>query len=480
MANHDMTSDANHEEEEEEEEVMLDQDEADEVIDNRDEDEHMDSDPDDEEINLQNDSVAHFDTHHDSIFCISQHPIHTNIIATGGGDDKGYVFDSSVRSAPTSTSAPTERSSIPSLIRLDGHTDSLNAITFTYPNGEYLVTAGLDGQLRAYSDSSSGAARSWTFLGAAQEVEEINFLVPCPNPAHPNTIALGASDGSVWIYTVDASEPEAPLTIVQALYLHTESCTAGAWTPDGKLLCTVAEDGSFYAWDAFGDAAAAGLVQPDAQNVVGLTAQDERFRVDGGLFSVAVAPNGSFAAVGGAFGAVRIVGLPRLGADPSAAGTKATKSKGAGGKASAAKSTESSAGQAGQILASLQTQGDSVETIAFAAPPMTLMATGSVDGSICLYDVAHRFATRRHIKEAHEDQAVIKVEFRQGDPNANHVLTSCGNDGAVKRWDARGGTAAAAQGFLDEFRGHRGGGEGGGVLGFVQRDGRHIITAGDE
>lgn len=45
----------------------------------------------------------------------------------------------------------------------------------------------------------------------------------------------------------------------------------------------------------------------------------------------------------------------------------------------------------------------------------------------------------------------------------------------------RGGTAAAGQGFLKEWKGHRGEGEGGGVLGFVQgADGSRIVTAGDD
>ena len=36
-----------------------------------------------QEIQLVNDSSAHFDKHKDSIFSIAQHPVHTNIIATG-------------------------------------------------------------------------------------------------------------------------------------------------------------------------------------------------------------------------------------------------------------------------------------------------------------------------------------------------------------------------------------------------------------
>ena len=194
--------------------------------------------------------------------------------------------------------------------------------------------------------------------------------------------------------------------------------------------------------------------------MVALPAADERFRVEGGLYSVAVSPGGAIVAVGGAEGHVRVVGLPRL--------TGAAAKKGG------------AAGQAGVILAALQAQSDGVETLAFSQPPLTLLAAGSVDGSIALFDVAHNFAVRRHIKDAHEEEAVIKVEFVKSQARG-WLLTTAGNDGVVRRWDVRGGTAAAAQGFAGEWRGHRGGGEGGGILAFVQgQDGSRIVTAGDD
>ena len=502
MASHSTNTEGTNEEELDE--AMLDPGETAEEI-PEDHDAHMDSDNEEgqegdldgalEEIQLQNDSVAYFDKHNDSIFCIAQHPVHPEIIATGGGDDLAYVFDCTPPAQPVLPASyetnpqSTERESLSQLARLDGHTDSINAISFTAPHGQYLLTAGLDGRLRAWQGNSTG--QKWQFLAEAQEVEEINWLAPCPHPRYPNTVALGASDGSVWVYTVNAEDVNSPLTIVQAFYSHTGPCTAGAWTPDGSLLGTVSEDASFYVWDAFGEAAAAGLAPGQgSQSVVGLTADDERFKVEGGLYSIAISPNGSFAAVGGAEGHIRVVGLPRLGADPSTtAGAKGAgaKSKAGGGKQTGgpknATSGSTSAGQAGQILASLKAQNDSVETLSFSQPPLTLLASGSVDGSIALFDTAHRFAVRRHIQDAHEEEAVIKVDFVRGG-NANGMewlLTSAGNDGVVRRWDTRGGTAAAGQGLTKEWRGHRGGGEGGGVLGFVQGGGAEVvITAGDE
>ncbi|KAF4548785.1 WD domain-containing protein 32 [Elsinoe fawcettii] len=435
-----------------------------------------------EEIALQNDSVAHFDSHKDSIFCIAQHPTNPSLVATGGGDDTAYLWEAIPAPRPVlpqsfeSNPQPFERKSLQPLAQLSNHTDSVNAIAFSLPDGAYVITAGLDGRINIH-DTASRA-----LLTTAQEVEEINWLSPSPHPSHPNTFALGASDGSIWVYTIDPTS-STPLTILQAYYLHTAPSTAGTWTPDGRLLATVSEDASLYVWDPFGEAATAGLTDPTSagQTVVALTASDERFRVEGGLYSVAVSPGGAIVAVGGAEGQIRVVGLPRFGvpAPSTSKGGAGAKAKVGGGKQAPAKGGAAAAGQAGVILASLGAQGDGVETLAFAQPPLTLLAAGSVDGSIVLFDVAHNFAIRRHIKEAHEEEAVIKVEFVREE--RGWLLTSVGNDGVVRRWDVRGGTAAANQGFAGEWRGHRGGGEGGGILGFVQgKDGKQVVTAGDD
>ncbi|KAK1917944.1 hypothetical protein P3342_000662 [Pyrenophora teres f. teres] len=411
----------------------LDAEEADEIVED-DGDVPMDSDEEGDEggqememeINLQNDSVAHFDEHKDSIFCIAQHPVHQEIIATGGGDDVGYIIDVSAAATaqPSSDGQPTERAGLKSIFTLDGHKDSVNAITFTQPKGQFVTTAGLDGKLRVWQGVPDG--KKWKFLAEAQEVEEINWIASNPSPDHANVVALGANDGSVWVYQI-STEKGNELQVLQAYYLHTETCTAGTWTPDGSLLATISEDSSLYVWDVFGDAASQGLTATtDSQAVIGLTGHDERFRVEGGLYSIGIPPSGAFVAVGGPEGQIR-------------------------------------------ILSSL---------------PLTLMAAGNVDGSITLFDTAHRFAVRRRIDDAHADeespQAVVKLDFVAKEGPGGWLLTSAGYDGVLRRWDTRGGTAAAGKGLVGEWKGHRGGGEGGGIMAFVQGNGEAVVTAGDD
>ncbi|PNY22994.1 Set1 complex component spp1 [Tolypocladium capitatum] len=489
-----------------ENEMLAADDAAEEIVADDADDVAMDSDNEDGELELilHNDSIAYFDQPRDSLFAIAQHPVHASLIAVGGSagpdDDApgaGWLFDTSAaQSRPVlppsyasdaAAAAEAPRSTpLRSLVELDGHSDSINALAWTLPRGEVLVSGGLDGRMRAWTaDVRPGPAGvTATLLGEAREVDEINWLAPCPSPANPNAVALGASDGSVWVYTMDPSDATNPCQIVQSYFLHTASCTAGAWTSDGQLLATVGEDSSLYVWDVWGLAAAQGLVADNGMTALSLTAEDQRFEVEGGLYSIAIDPKDAFVVAGGAGGAVKVVSLPRL---APATQSQSDQSRARGGRAGAGKSSSADhASAGGQILASLHTQGDSVESLAVSlaptTPPTTLLAAGSVDGSIVVYDASRRFAVRRHIPGAHDGHSVVRLDFVP----ASWLLTSCGMDGVVRRWDLRAsGSSTAAgpggdAGLLREWRGHRGDGAGG-VLGFVQgQTGERLVTAGDD
>jgi len=426
----------------EEENNELDLNEIEEVVlDDPDADHPMDSD-DDEDLHAEiaNDSKAYFDGHSSSIFTISSHPTNPHLFLTGGGDDTAYVWTTLPSSVEDAAVTPRQCKPIR---QLESHKDSVIATAFTAPVGEHAVTAGLDGMIQLF------AAPGWRKVDTVQEVDEAVWLV-----SHPNEpiIALGANDGSVWLYDI----ADGKFALRHYLYSHTASTTAGIFTRTGSLLLTVSEDGSFYAWDI-----------STGQSVVGITAQDQRFAIEGGLYSVAASPGGNVAVVGGATGEIRAVGLPGSTA-PAAGGRRTAGRPQAGGGGS------TGGGQAGQIIAAMQTHTESVESLSFH-PTQPLLASGSVDGKICLFDVARRFALRKTM-EGHVE-SVVKVEFVAGlGPQDGWMLTSCGIDGTLRRWDARAGTEVVC------LKGHLGGngaeGEGG-ILGFVQTKDK-ITTAGDD
>ncbi|KAF8251891.1 WD40 repeat-like protein [Wilcoxina mikolae CBS 423.85] len=423
-----------------EEEIIPEDPDADHPMDS-DSDGDNNDDDEDSALDVINDSKAYFDGHSSSIFTISAHPTNPTLFLTGGGDDVAYIWTSAPSSAEDAAVVPRECKVVR---KLEAHKDSVIATTFTSPGGEYAVTAGLDGQLQLFSASSA-----WKKVDSAQEVEEIVWL-----SAHPSepVIAVGSNEGSVWLYDIENDA----FAIRHVLYSHTASSTAGTFTKSGSLLCTVSEDGSFYAWDT-----------SSGQSLVALTSNDQRFAIEGGLYSVAVSPSGNVAAVGGATGEIRVVGLPG-GAAPAAGGRRTAGRPQAGGGGS------TGGGQVGQIIASIHTHSESIESLSFH-PSMPLLASGSVDGKIGLYDAARGFAPRK-ILDGHAE-AVVKVEFVTGlGPQDGWVLTSCGIDGTLRRWDTRAGAEIAC------LRGHLGGngaeGEGG-ILGFVQTKER-VITAGDD
>ncbi|KAG7291401.1 hypothetical protein NEMBOFW57_001420 [Staphylotrichum longicolle] len=421
---------------------MIAEDDVQEMLEGEDEDGDVamgSDDEDGEELYLHNDSIAYFDQHKDSVFAIAQHPLYPNLIATGGSegdaDDapgKGYVIDTSAAvsrpllppsyNSDPNAAAPQQTTELQPLFAIDGHTDTINALAFTLPRGDFLVSGGMDGRLRVHAVSASPTSARFKFLAESRETEEVIWLAPCPAPDYPNTIALGASDGSVWVFRLDASDASNPIQIVQSYFLHTGPCTAGAWTPDGLLLATVSEDASLHVYDVWGAAAAKSLVTDNGQTVVSLTEADQRFAVEGGLYSLAVSPAGGLLAVGGAHGAIRIVSLPRLSSPANAT-------------AAQQRAAAQAQSQAGTILAAIAVQSDSVESLAFS-PTTPLLAAGSVDGSIAVFDPARSFALRKHLKGAHDGESVVKVDFVKAAAGASAAAagpSSSNNSKLVRR-----------------------------------------------
>ena len=190
---------SHHHQDEVDDDEFLDADEAAEEVAPDDDDVPMDSDAD-EEINLQNDSIAYFDIPQDSLFSIAQHPVYPSLIAVGGAagpdDDApgaGFLFDTSsakqrpvlppsFASDPSSAAEENAQSTaLESIFSLEGHSDSIGALCWALPQGEVLVSGGMDGKLKAWkTEVKPGSGVKVSLLGEAQEVEELTWIAACP------------------------------------------------------------------------------------------------------------------------------------------------------------------------------------------------------------------------------------------------------------------------------------------------------------
>jgi ribosome assembly protein SQT1 len=92
---------------------------------------------------------------------------------------------------------------------------------------------------------------------------------------------------------------------MQVFYSHTEPCTAGLFTPSGKLLVTTSADQSLCVWDPRESTPLLKLAPNATAGYGHFSAEGE-----GGITALAVAPASNLIAIGGANGAIRVINLP--------------------------------------------------------------------------------------------------------------------------------------------------------------------------
>jgi len=154
---------------------------------------------------------------------------------------------------------------------------------------------------------------------------------------------------------------------------------------------------------------------------------DARFDA-GVLTSLAINPTSTVVAVGGTDGVIKLLNLAN-----------------------------------GNILASLGANtGDSIESLAWATT-LPILAAGSVDGKIYLYDT-QSFRLRNSL--SHDDAVTAMVL-----PVGSFELTSTSIDKTIRRWDIRTGQETARR------TGHHDAVVGGLAL---SKDGKKAITGGDD
>lgn len=169
---------------------------------------------------VPDDSVQTSGRHRESVFAVAWNPVAESTVASGGGDDKAFLFQ-------VGTDAHVE---------LTGHTDSVSCTAFSC-DGKYLATGGLDGQVIIW-DASSGS------LIRALEGPDEGIMWLQWHPRGPILIA-GSEDFTCWMWNAEKNKSS------QMFIGHSGAVTCGSFSPDGRIIVTGggAGDASLRVWN---------------------------------------------------------------------------------------------------------------------------------------------------------------------------------------------------------------------------------------
>eukprot|EP00571_Detonula_confervacea_P013391 CAMPEP_0172302202 /NCGR_PEP_ID=MMETSP1058-20130122/3944_1 /TAXON_ID=83371 /ORGANISM="Detonula confervacea, Strain CCMP 353" /LENGTH=490 /DNA_ID=CAMNT_0013012593 /DNA_START=158 /DNA_END=1630 /DNA_ORIENTATION=+ len=186
-------------------------------------------------------SKATFTSHTDAIYAIASHydpSSHSLSIASGGGDDKAYLHQITTSNGVQQTN--TTALSHP-------HTDSISCVAFNTPfvtkdvsgkvQNNQLAVGSYDGSIVLYNAENN----SGELLQVLEGPSDVEFLTFHPKGG---TVLLAGSiaDGTIWMYHTPSK------SCLQVFVGHEGGVTAGAFTPDGKWVVSVGQDGTCRVW----------------------------------------------------------------------------------------------------------------------------------------------------------------------------------------------------------------------------------------
>ncbi|CAH7686201.1 WD40-repeat-containing domain protein [Phakopsora pachyrhizi] len=331
---------------------------------------------DEEENMVDYNCLARFTLHSQPVFCISSHPVSSNIIVSGGADDLAHIWDSSDGSE---------------IMRLDGFKDSVSCAEFSN-DGSYLACASVDGLIKVWRNVDEDRFARWEFLIDLESTDEVTWL---SWHSKGNLLLVGSSDGMVSMWQIPSGKN------IQVFAGHTAMVTCGCFTPDGKSIVTGSESSELIQWD------------PKTGQAVQRVRLDEgrfRFKVTNeeddsnfGINSLAVNSSSTICAVGGiSNGGLRVINL-----------------------------------QSGSIIGSLdEHQPDASVSVGIYEPKgigggLPVIVSAGTDGLVYLYD-ASTFKLRSSMN--HQD-GVTSLVIHKNHPR----LTTGSMDKTSITWDLRTG-----------------------------------------
>jgi len=195
-------------------------------------------------------SKATFKTHTDAIYAISSHynpTTHTLSILSGGGDDRANLHTIS-----TSSTGIQNTNTIP---LTHPHTDSISCVAFNTPfitndvsgikQVNLMAVGSYDGSIILYNgdgNESTNATAVGQLIHVLEGPSDVEFLTFHPKGG---TVLLAGSiaDGTIWMYHTPTK------TCLQVFVGHDKGgVTSGAFTPDGKSVVSVGQDGTCRVW----------------------------------------------------------------------------------------------------------------------------------------------------------------------------------------------------------------------------------------
>eukprot|EP00605_Chrysophyceae_sp_TOSAG23-4_P000917 GSChrysophyteH1.ASY1.ANO1.1015.1 assembled CDS len=166
--------------------------------------------------------------HTDAVYVSAIHPTRPEVVVTGGGDDKAYLwtFDTATEGYTTTESR------VLTSVELGGHSDTVTAVGFNF-DGTIILTASYDGTVRTW-DAATGELK--LVMDGPEDIEWAQWH------SKGNAIVAGSGDGTIWMWLAHDGQ------CVQVFAGHDGGVSAGCFTSDGKFVCSGGEDGSIRVW----------------------------------------------------------------------------------------------------------------------------------------------------------------------------------------------------------------------------------------
>jgi ribosome assembly protein SQT1 len=141
----------------------------------------------------------------------------SNIVASGGGDDKAFIWDANTGQL---------------IKQFAQHGDSVASLAFSF-DGKYVASGGMDGIAHVYHLESEKVIS----LPGPNEIIWIKW--------HPrgNILLAGGEDGTMWMWSLPSGN------CMQVFTGHTEAVTCGDFSADGKSIISASTDGSLIIWN---------------------------------------------------------------------------------------------------------------------------------------------------------------------------------------------------------------------------------------